>query len=61
MTDATDKWATLLSSYLVLEYKYVVGCTQQSVQQGSAVTELSWNTHKTSTAICLKSLGACYG
>jgi hypothetical protein len=39
MTDATDKWVTLLSSYLVLEYKHVVGCTQQSVQQGSAVLE----------------------
>jgi len=39
MTDATDTWVTLLCSCLVLEYKHVVGCTQQSVQQGSAVTE----------------------
>jgi hypothetical protein len=39
MMDATDKWVTLLSSVLILEYKHVVGCTQHSVQQGSAVTE----------------------
>ena len=39
MTNATDKWVTLLSSYSILEYKNFVGCTQHSVQQGSAVTE----------------------